>query len=130
MTLTSGTSGFEDAGGFLLKARLTSGQTLEATVPQVGLEFAGMTVEGLPVRVQVTDPPVWSSADLACEIVRVRERGILVVRAWNWTGELKAIWQEMAVRNQSGRTFVVRGSEVVEAYFYCRRSRAPGRAAR
>jgi len=120
----------DDRGPFVLEAKLTSGQNLKGTLPVIVLEFAGTTVQGMPARVRVEKPPEWSTEETACEIERLPERGIYVIRAWNWTGELKTIWREISVSDQSGRPVVVTGSDVIKARFYCRKNGAPGRTSR
>ena len=101
----------------VLEADLRDGRQVRGTIDGSSLKFSGVTVTGETVEVHISKPPEWSNVTWVCLIDWDAARRIYVVRNFSWTGELRQIWEQLIVADESGEPVTLNGNEIQTARF-------------
>ena len=122
-------------GHFYIEATLRDGQTVAGWLPAKRGTFEAVTVQGRTVRVRFGKLPSYVKRTWSQHIAWDEARGVFVVRASGWTGELKRIWEkleldekrspeapradadelDMDLAAEEPKKIVIKGSDVAEA---------------
>ena len=121
------------AGHFHLKATLRSGKSIEGYVPEKRAAFEGLARDGKTVKLRFQKLPSYAKRPWSQEIQWDEKRGVFVLRAPSWTGELERIWEklildpkppgdsdrsvaerELEAALDEGKRVVLKGSDVAE----------------
>lgn len=100
-----------------VELELRDGRRIKGLIDGANFSFSGLTMAGEPVWVQVSEPPDWSNVKWVCRIDWDALRQLFVVRNFSWTGELKQIWNQMTLTDESGEAVIVLGNDIQTARF-------------
>ena len=101
----------------VLEADLRDGRQVRGTIDGSSLKFPGVTPSGETVRILVSKPPAWSNSTWVCRIDWDAVKEVFVVRNFSWTGELRQIWEQLIVADESGEPVTLNGNEIQTARF-------------